>query len=47
MKLLIMQFSPQRPVLRHPQSMLLNVRDQVSHPYRNTDKIIPLYIPVF
>jgi hypothetical protein len=25
----------------------LNIRDQVSHPYRTTGKIIVLYIPIF
>jgi hypothetical protein len=28
-------------------SSSLNVRDQVSHPYRSTGKIIVLYIPIF
>jgi hypothetical protein len=27
------KYSPQHPVLKHPQSMILNVRDQVSRPY--------------
>jgi hypothetical protein len=54
--LLIMQFSMrscyfihlQHPVLKHPQSCSsLNVRDQVSHPYRTTGKIIVLYILIF
>jgi hypothetical protein len=57
MKLLIMQFSPlsrhfiplrskyspQHPVL----CSSLNVRDQISHPYRTTGKIIVFYILIF
>jgi hypothetical protein len=39
--------SPQHPVLNHPQSMFLNVRDQDSYPYRTTGKIIVLYILIF
>jgi hypothetical protein len=31
------------PVLKHPQSVFLTVREQVSHPYRTTGKIIVLY----
>jgi hypothetical protein len=38
--------SPQHPVLKHPQSMFLNVRDQVSHPCRTIGKIINLYTHV-
>jgi hypothetical protein len=42
------KYSPQHIVLKHPQSMFpLNVRDQVSHPYRTTGKIIVLYIQIF
>jgi hypothetical protein len=38
----------QHRVLKCPQLMLfLNVRDQVSHPYRTTGKIIVLYILIF
>jgi hypothetical protein len=54
MKLLVMQFSPPSRHLiplqakyppQHPQSMFcLNVRGQVSHPYRTRGKIIVLYI---
>jgi hypothetical protein len=37
-------YSPQHLVLKHPQSVFLegalNVRDQASHPYRTTGKII-------
>jgi hypothetical protein len=51
MKLFIMQFFPtskyssQYPVLNILSLWsYLNVRDQVSHPYRTTDKIIVLYI---
>jgi hypothetical protein len=48
-KLLIIQFSP---TFHHFISFLvqifsLNVRDQVSHPYRTTGKIIVLYILIF
>jgi hypothetical protein len=36
------------PVLEHPQhAFSLNVRDQVSHPYKTTGKIIVLYILTF
>jgi hypothetical protein len=38
------KYSPQHPVLKHPHSVFLNVRDQVSHPCRITGKIIVLYI---
>jgi hypothetical protein len=33
------KYSPQHPVLKHPPSMFLNVRDQVSHPNRVTCNI--------
>jgi hypothetical protein len=35
------KYSPQHPVLRYPHSLCssLNVRDQVSHPYRTTGRI--------
>jgi hypothetical protein len=47
MKLLIMsKYFPQHPVLKHPQSSLF-VRDQVSHPYRTTGKVIVLNIQIF
>jgi hypothetical protein len=37
---------PQHPVLKHPHSLrsTLNVSDQVSHPFKTTDKIIVIYI---
>jgi hypothetical protein len=38
------KYPPQHPVLKHTQSMSLNVRDQVSYPYRTTSRIIVLYI---
>jgi hypothetical protein len=42
------KYSPQHPVLEHPQSMSpLNVWDRVSHPYRLTGKIIVLYSLIF
>jgi hypothetical protein len=41
------KFSPQHPVLKHTQSMFSYVRDEVSHSYRTTDKIIVLYIQTF
>jgi hypothetical protein len=41
------KYSPQHPVLKHPQSMFLNITDQVSHPYRTTGKIIVLRILIF
>jgi hypothetical protein len=42
------QIFSQHPVLKHPQSISsLNVREQVSHPYRTTDKIIVLHILIF
>jgi len=38
------KFSPQHPILKHPQpTFSLNVSDQVSHPYKTTCKIIFLY----
>jgi len=30
------KYSPQHPVLKHPQSMSLSVRNQISHPYKTT-----------
>jgi hypothetical protein len=36
------KYSPQHPVLKHPQSKL-----QVSNPYKTTGKIIVLYIIIF
>jgi hypothetical protein len=39
------KYSPQHPGLRHLQSVFL--RDQVSHPYRTTGKIIVLYSLIF
>jgi hypothetical protein len=51
MKLLIMQFSPTscHTLFSNTLSLCssLNVRDQVSHPYRTTGKIIVLYIQIF
>jgi hypothetical protein len=42
------KYSPRHPVLKYPQSCSsLNVRDQVSCPYRITGKIIVLYILIF
>jgi hypothetical protein len=41
------KYSPQHPVLEHPQFMFLSVRDNVPHPYRTTGKIIVLYILTF
>jgi hypothetical protein len=43
------EYSPEHPVLKHPQFMFLplNIRDQVSHPYRTTGKIILSYILIF
>jgi hypothetical protein len=39
------KYSPQHPALKHPSlCSSLNVRDQVSHPYRTTGKIIVSYI---
>jgi hypothetical protein len=46
MKLLVMQFLP----ISGPNillSTLFSNRDQVSHPYRTTGKIIVLYILIF
>jgi hypothetical protein len=37
------KYSPQHPVLKHSLCFSYNVRDQVSHPYRTTGKIIVLY----
>jgi hypothetical protein len=42
------KYSSQNPVLKHPQSVLfLSVRDQVSHPYKTTGRIMVLYILTF
>jgi hypothetical protein len=42
------EYSPQHPVLKRRKSVFRpNVRDQVSHPYSTTGKIIVLYILVF
>jgi hypothetical protein len=38
------KYSPQHPTLKHPQPTFLKVRDQVSHPYKTTGKIIVLYM---
>jgi hypothetical protein len=39
---------PQYSILKHPQSTFLRkVRDQISHPYRTTSKIVILHIPIF
>jgi len=42
------KYFPQHPILEQPQPMLipLNMRDQVSHPYK-TIKFIVLYISMF
>jgi hypothetical protein len=41
------KYSPQHPVLTHPQSVFFpNMRDQVSHQYK-IGKIIALYILLF
>jgi hypothetical protein len=38
------EYPPQHPVLKKPRlCSSLNVRDQVSHPYRTTGKIVVLY----
>jgi hypothetical protein len=35
------KYSPQHPVLKHPQSKFpLNIRDQVPHPYKTVCKLI-------
>jgi hypothetical protein len=39
------KYSSQNPVLKHPQS--LSMRDQVSHPYKTTGRIMVLYILSF
>jgi hypothetical protein len=41
------KYPPQHPVLKHPQSMCLNARHQVSHPYRTAGKIIVLFVLIF
>jgi hypothetical protein len=42
------KYSPMRLVLKHPHvCCYLNLRDQVSHPYRTTNKIIIVYILTF
>jgi hypothetical protein len=40
------KYSPQHPVLTHPESML-NVRDQVSLPYKTYGRVMVLYILTF
>jgi hypothetical protein len=42
------KYYSQNPVLKHPQSSSsLSVRDQVSHPYKTTGRIMVLYILTF
>jgi hypothetical protein len=43
------KYSPQHIILNHPHNLCssLNVRDQVSHPYRTTGKIIVVFILIF
>jgi hypothetical protein len=41
------EYSPYNPVLKHPQSASINVRNQVSHPYKTTSRIMVLYILTF
>jgi hypothetical protein len=42
------KYSPQHPVLKRPKPVFLpKVRDEVSHPFKATDKIISLYVPIF
>jgi hypothetical protein len=42
------KYSPQHPVLKHPQSIVFcSVRDQVSHPYKITGKITVFYVLIF
>jgi hypothetical protein len=43
------KYSPQYSVIKHSQSMFFpyDERDQVSDPYKTTDKIIILYILIF
>jgi hypothetical protein len=42
------KYSPQHPVLKHPSLLSsLNVRNQVSHPYRTMGKIIVVCILYF
>jgi hypothetical protein len=41
------KYSSQNPVLKHPQTPSLSVRDQVSHPYKTTGRIMVLYILTF
>jgi hypothetical protein len=42
------KYPSQHPILEHPQSLFsLSVKDQVSHPYKTTGKIILLYTLIF
>jgi hypothetical protein len=41
------KYSPQHRVLKHPQSMFLNVSDQISHQYRTKANIIVLHVLIF
>jgi hypothetical protein len=41
------KYPPQHAVLKNPQSVYLQVRDQVSHPYSTTGKITVLCILIF
>jgi hypothetical protein len=42
------RYPPEHSVLKNPQSMSSpEVRDQVSHPYSTTGKIIVLYVLIF
>jgi hypothetical protein len=45
---LFSKYSPQHPVLKYSQSVFLrNIRNQISHPYKTTGKIIVLNILIF
>jgi hypothetical protein len=41
------QYSPQHCSKMHPVCVSLNVKDQISHPYRTAHKIIVLCILIF
>jgi hypothetical protein len=42
------KYSAHHPVFKHPDlCSSFNVRDQVSHPYKTTGKIIVFYILIF
>jgi len=40
-------FGSSFPIVEHPVSVSRNVRDQMSHPYKTTGKVIVVYLFIF